>query len=135
MKVKWVLWIALLTCLLAIDTRAEDVVGNPITPWQPGMLDIHQISSGRGNAGLYIFPDGTTLLVDAGELPLKTPKHTADRPDSSRLPANGSCATFATRCATIRTPPWTTRCSRTSTKTTWARRPTLRPRRHPALTS
>ena len=36
------------------------------------MLDIHQISTGRGNAGLYIFPDGTTLLVDAGELPTKT---------------------------------------------------------------
>ena len=31
------------------------------------MLDIHQISIGRGNAGLYFFPDGTTLLVDVVE--------------------------------------------------------------------
>ncbi len=62
---------------------AADVVGNPLSPWQPGTLDIHQISSGRGNAGLYVLPDGTTLLVDAGELPTKTAQHTPDRPDSS----------------------------------------------------
>jgi len=70
--------------LLAATARGEDRVGEVITPWQPGMLDIHQISSGRGNSGLYLLPDGTTLLVDAGELPKKTPKHTPDRPDSSR---------------------------------------------------
>ena len=33
---------------------------------------------------LFIFPDGTALLVDAGELPTKTAQHTPDRPDSSR---------------------------------------------------
>lgn len=48
------------------------------------MLEIHQISTGRGNSGLYIFPDGTTMLVDAGENARKTPRHTPDRPDSSR---------------------------------------------------
>ena len=77
-----------LIAALAAVARGEDVVGREITPWQPGMLDIHQISSGRGNAGLYVLPDGTTLLVDAGELPIKTPKHTPDRPDGSR-PAGG----------------------------------------------
>jgi glyoxylase-like metal-dependent hydrolase (beta-lactamase superfamily II) len=61
---------------------AEDV-GQEIPPWSPGTLDIHQISTGRGNAGLYIFPDGTTLLVDAGELPKKTERHTPDRPDGT----------------------------------------------------
>jgi len=73
--------------LLAIVTaavRAEDGVGNPMAPWQPGMLDIHQISTGRGNAGLYILPDGTSLLVDAGELASKTERHTPDRPDGTR---------------------------------------------------
>ena len=64
--------------------RGEDAVGREIEPWQPGMLDIHQISSGRGNAGLYIFPDGTSMLVDAGELPRKTPRQTPDRPDGTR---------------------------------------------------
>ncbi len=58
--------------------------GRELSPWQPGMLEIHQISTGRGNSGLYIFPDGTTMLVDAGENASKTPRHTPDRPDSSR---------------------------------------------------
>ncbi len=56
-----------LLAVAATTARAEDVVGHVIAPWQPGMLEIHQISTGRGNAGLYIFPDGTTLLVDVGE--------------------------------------------------------------------
>lgn len=76
--------LAALLTFAAMSLRAADVVDREIAPWQPGTMDIHQISTGRGNAGLYIFPDGTTLLVDAGELPYKTPKHTPDRPDSSR---------------------------------------------------
>lgn len=75
---------AVVLAIVIPSARGEDRVGEPIGPWQPGMLDIHQISSGRGNSGLYLLPDGTTLLVDAGELPTKTPKHTPDRPDSSR---------------------------------------------------
>jgi hypothetical protein len=74
-----------LLLLLTLAVRAEDFVGREISSWQPGMLEIHQISSGRGNAGLYVFPDGTTMLVDCGELPIKTPRHTPDRPDNTRL--------------------------------------------------
>jgi hypothetical protein len=69
---------------VTLTVRAQDTVGKAIAPWQPGTLDIHQISTGRGNAGLYILPDGTTLLVDAGELPAKTAAHTPDRPDGTR---------------------------------------------------
>ena len=29
------------------------------------MLDIHQINTGTGDSGFYIFPDGTTMLLDA----------------------------------------------------------------------
>ena len=83
MRWRLVLWIALLAAL-APAVRGEDSVGREIAPWQPGMLDIHQISTGRGNAGLYVFPDGTTMLVDAGELATKTLKHTPDRPDDTR---------------------------------------------------
>lgn len=36
--------------------------------WKRGFLDIHHINTGRGNASFIIFPDSTTLLVDAGEL-------------------------------------------------------------------
>src|SRR5262245_37135503 len=35
----------------------------------PGMLDIHQIQTGRGNAACLVFPDGTTMLIDAGAVP------------------------------------------------------------------
>jgi len=41
-------------------------VGGALPPWTRGTLDIHQISTGTGNAALVVFPDGTTLLVDAG---------------------------------------------------------------------
>ncbi|HSB17139.1 MAG TPA: hypothetical protein VLE22_22000 [Bryobacteraceae bacterium] len=75
---------ALLLAAAVPALQAEDVAGREIEPWRPGTLDIHQISTGRGNAGLYILPDGTTLLVDAGELSRKTPRHTPDRPDSTR---------------------------------------------------
>ena len=42
-----------------------------LPPWQTGMLDIHQIHTGRGNAALFVFPDGKTMLLDAGAVPDK----------------------------------------------------------------
>jgi beta-lactamase superfamily II metal-dependent hydrolase len=35
--------------------------------WTDGYLDIHHISTGRGNAAFIVMPDATTLLIDAGE--------------------------------------------------------------------
>ena len=46
-----------------VDSRYEYV-----EPWQEGYMDIHQISTGRGNAAWLILPDGTTMLVDMGDL-------------------------------------------------------------------
>jgi hypothetical protein len=76
--------ISVLAVALAPAVLAQDIAGRELSPWQPGILEIHQISTGRGNSGLYIFPDGTTMLVDAGENARKTPRHTPDRPDGSR---------------------------------------------------
>ena len=45
---------------------AEAAVGSAVPPWSRGMLDIHQINTGTGDAALFIFPDGTTFLLDAG---------------------------------------------------------------------
>ncbi|MDD2726949.1 MAG: hypothetical protein PHO17_06555, partial [Proteiniphilum sp.] len=39
-----------------------------LTPWRKGYLDIHFISTGRGNASFILMPDGTTMLIDAGDL-------------------------------------------------------------------
>ena len=36
--------------------------------WQKGYMDIHHISTGRGDCNFMIFPDGTTMMVDAGDL-------------------------------------------------------------------
>lgn len=35
--------------------------------WTEGTLYIHHISTGRGNASYFVMPDGTTMLIDAGE--------------------------------------------------------------------
>jgi hypothetical protein len=63
----------------------RDVIGQPLTPWSEGVLDIHHISTGKGNATFVIFPDGTTLLVDAGASTTPIPYATA-RPNDSRRP-------------------------------------------------
>ena len=55
--------------------------------WSEGTLEIHQISTGRGNSAFLIFPDGTTLLVDAGGAGGKNPIPDTDpRPNASRSP-------------------------------------------------
>lgn len=39
-----------------------------LPPWEEGMMDIHHINTGRGDAAFFILPDATTLLVDAGDM-------------------------------------------------------------------
>lgn len=43
----------------------EPEIGGILPKWTEGELDIHSISTGRGESNFYIMPDGTTLLVDA----------------------------------------------------------------------
>ena len=40
---------------------------NLMPPWSKGYFDIHHISTGRGNSTYFVFADGTTMLIDAGE--------------------------------------------------------------------
>lgn len=61
-------------------------VGQPLLPWTPGTLDIHQINTGRGNSALLIFPDGASMLVDAGDGGVLPPRGTAPRPNATRKP-------------------------------------------------
>ena len=39
-------------------------VGSSLALWSEGYLDIHTISTGRGECILIIMPDGTSLVVD-----------------------------------------------------------------------
>lgn len=52
--------------LLISFALAANMTAATLPPWTRGTLDIHQISTGRGNAAFVVFPDGTTMLVDAG---------------------------------------------------------------------
>jgi hypothetical protein len=75
-----------LTAALAVAPVSAQVVGQPLPKWTPGTLDIHQINTGRGNAALLILPDGTSLLLDAGDGGNPPPRGTPPRPDGSRSP-------------------------------------------------
>jgi beta-lactamase superfamily II metal-dependent hydrolase len=46
--------------------------------WQEGYMDIHTIATGRGDATLVIMPDGTTLMIDAGDNGKKKDKQHPD---------------------------------------------------------
>lgn len=56
-----------LFCALSFAGKGQQKE-NTLPGWQKGFLDIHFIETGRGNASFMVFPDGTTLLVDAGDL-------------------------------------------------------------------
>lgn len=40
-------------------------VGEALPAWIPGTLDIHTISTGRGECSFFILPDGTSMIIDA----------------------------------------------------------------------
>ena len=44
-----------------------NAVGERYAGWRPGELDIHFIHTGVGEQTFFIFPDGTTMLLDCGD--------------------------------------------------------------------
>jgi beta-lactamase superfamily II metal-dependent hydrolase len=83
MKVSPIILIA-----LAANARAQTpTVGSTLPRWTAGTLDIHQISTGRGNSALIVMPDGTTLLIDAGAA-ADGIAETDPHPDASRAPGD-----------------------------------------------
>lgn len=78
-----IFWIA-----FSLAAQAQDT----LPPWREGLWDIHHISTGRGNAAFMVFPDGTTLLLDAGEISDTHPRtrslrNSVLRPDSTQSAA------------------------------------------------
>jgi len=45
--------------------QENPLIGKVLPDWEEGYLDIHAINTGRGESTLLIFPDGTTMLIDA----------------------------------------------------------------------
>jgi beta-lactamase superfamily II metal-dependent hydrolase len=52
--------------LLSFPKISPAQVGDIFPSWAEGYLDIHHINTGKGDASFFIFPDGTTMLIDAG---------------------------------------------------------------------
>ena len=46
---------------------ADAAAGKALAPWQPGHFQIHAIYTGVAESMFLIYPDGTTLLIDAGD--------------------------------------------------------------------
>jgi hypothetical protein len=83
--------------------RAAQMVaaGAAMEPWQRGFLDIHHVSTGRGNCVLAICPDGTSIMVDAGAKAGSGADLAVARPNASRRPGEwiGRYAKYALRTA------------------------------------
>ena len=71
---------------LAGAPLAAQTVGEKLPPRTAGTLDIHQINTGRGNSALLVLPDGTSLVIDAGNGGNLPPRGTPPHPDASRTP-------------------------------------------------
>ncbi|MGY0561555.1 ComEC/Rec2 family competence protein [Luteimonas sp. A277] len=88
----WPVLLALMVPAAAVaagleETAGSNVVGQPLPAWSPGELDIHHINTGRGDALLFVFPDGTSLMKDAsGKTVEKAPFSLPTKPDTSRPP-------------------------------------------------
>ncbi|WP_256009386.1 hypothetical protein [Desertivirga xinjiangensis] len=54
--------------LIILPAKSVAQTADTLLRWKEGYLDIHHFHTGRGNAAFFIFPDGTTMLVDAGEI-------------------------------------------------------------------
>ncbi len=73
---------------LKIDAAVYDpgTPGRSMPVWTPGILDIHAINTGQGECTLVMMPDGTSMLIDAGECRPTTPNKVAPLPDSITPP-------------------------------------------------
>ncbi|MBW2217341.1 MAG: hypothetical protein JRF34_09135, partial [Deltaproteobacteria bacterium] len=76
--------VLVLLILLSHKTQAQN--GTDIFPeWKKGEMEIHHINTGRGECVFCIFPDGTNMLIDAGDLgKQRAPEHTATLPSDTK---------------------------------------------------
>ena len=49
-------------------TSVQDEIGKPYKGWKQGEFDIHHIHTGMGEANFLIMPDGTSMLIDSGDM-------------------------------------------------------------------
>ena len=76
-------------CILVMAVFAAiTTFGQTLKKWEAGYLDIHHINTGRGDCTFCVLPDGTTLLIDAGEVKADV-RVVAPKPDNLKEQVNG----------------------------------------------
>ena len=68
----FILSLCLSAAAVVAKPNNKSLVGKQLPAWGEGYLDIHTISSGRGECLLIVMPDGTSMVIDAGELLYKS---------------------------------------------------------------
>lgn len=75
-----------LTCFYTSIVSAQEI-GKPLPKWKEGQMEIHHINTGRGVCSFCILPDGTTMLIDAGDLgPRNDLRQTQAKPNERKQP-------------------------------------------------
>jgi hypothetical protein len=106
---KRLIFFAVFTLCIFNANAQEIIIGQPLPAWKEGYLDLHHINTGRGSSAYYIFPDGTTMLVDAGEMSpiggrIYSPRNSVIRPDSTKKPYEW-IANYIQQVAPVKTKP------------------------------
>ena len=60
-------------------TSDQNEVGKPYNGWKQGEFDIHHIHTGMGEANFFIMPDGTSMLIDSGDMGPNDPEWESPR--------------------------------------------------------
>ncbi|MBQ2682557.1 MAG: twin-arginine translocation signal domain-containing protein [Thermoguttaceae bacterium] len=63
---------------------AEELIGQTLPDWREGEMFLHFIYNGVGENMFYVFPDGTTMLLDTGERDIDQEEHFPVLPNKSR---------------------------------------------------
>ena len=80
MKILYVLLLSVI-CSIPVCSQEKGV----LPEWVEGELEIHHINTGKGESVFCMLPDGTTLLIDAGDIGNgNDPRNTRTIPDSTR---------------------------------------------------
>ena len=79
---------SVLICFVLLTQNMDAQHDSTIFPvWEAGQLEIHHINTGRGVSVFCIFPDGTNMLIDAGDLGTQVdPVYFATLPNETKQP-------------------------------------------------
>lgn len=65
---RWLYTILVVVLFVSGTVNAQSKTDTTPIAWKEGYLDIHHINTGRGVCTFMVLPDGTTMMVDAGDI-------------------------------------------------------------------